>query len=79
MVSALKPRSPARARHLAASPHHPLSPARVSVLTPATHIPSPSWFVRACHRRLSEAAVPSARARTAVERDGWPRGLRSDG
>ena len=46
MVSALEPRSPARARHLAASPHHPLSPARFSVLTPATH--SHSFLVRAC-------------------------------
>eukprot|EP00966_Prymnesium_polylepis_P155859 3601020-Prymnesium_polylepis.1 len=63
MVSALEPRSPARARYLAASPHHPLSPARFSVLTMATHLPS--WSVRAYHRRLAEAAEPSARAHAA--------------
>eukprot|EP00966_Prymnesium_polylepis_P042489 987185-Prymnesium_polylepis.1 len=70
MVSALESRSPARAHHLAASPHHQLSPARFSVLTPAkayshsTFLPG-STCVRACHRRLGEAAEPSARARAA--------------
>ena len=76
MVSALKPRSTACARRLATSPHHPLSRARFSVLTPATHLPGSS---PACHRRLAEAAQPSARAYAAGERDSGPHGLRAGG
>eukprot|EP00966_Prymnesium_polylepis_P054316 1256030-Prymnesium_polylepis.1 len=73
MVSAFEPRSPACVRHLATSPHHPLSRVRFSMLTPATHLPGSS---PACHRRLAEAAEPSARAHAAGEGESGPRGLR---
>ena len=76
MVSALEPRSSACACHLATSPHHPLSRARFSVLTPATHLPGSS---PASHRRLAEAAEPSTRAHAAGERGSGPRGLRAGG
>ena len=78
MVSALEPRSPACACNLATSPqpHHPLSRARFSVLTPATHLPGSS---PARHRRLAGAAEPSVRAHAAGDRDSGPHGLRAGG
>ena len=57
-------------------PTFSLSRARFSVLTPATHLPGSS---PACHRRLAEAAQPSARAYAAGERDSGPHGLRAGG